>query len=163
MVRGRPSQSKVAALFSIRWDYRCVRGCGSSLRQLSVMRSLPAGVSWAPWLCFVWTWWGIFDSGSAVGKQTRTCLGVGDYFFPPRSSLNLAPTFFHTGEILGDMVASDWAVYYKVDVFIWPFIQEVHPLCSSCGIICMGMLLSAQRWLQPRNSTIIYFIRINLL
>lgn len=137
---------------SIRWNYRCVRGCALSLRHSCQSWGHFRRV-WAPWLCFAWTWWGIFDSGSAVGKQTRTRLGSGTIFLP--SSL-LSPScterFSTRRDFPEDMAASDRAVYWKVDAFIWPFIQGVHPPAGaerlSVGecVKCTGVVASA--WKQ---------------
>lgn len=62
--------------FSIRWNYRCVRG-GVLLLCASCQSWCHFPRVWAPLLCFVWTWWGIFDSAN---RETNKDV-VGHYFF----------------------------------------------------------------------------------
>lgn len=69
---------------SIRRNYRCVRGCAPSLRQPSVMMSLPAGCELRS--SALYGHGGGFLT-APVGKETRTCLGSGTIFFFIPSSL----------------------------------------------------------------------------
>lgn len=64
--------------FSIRWNYRCVRG-GVLLFRASCQSWGHFLRVWAPLLCFVWTWWGIFDSASR--ETNKDVVGHSFYLF----------------------------------------------------------------------------------
>lgn len=89
---------------SIRRNYRCVRGCAPSRRWLSVMASLPAGVSSVALLCMDMV--GDFWQHQSRNKQGRSW--VGNYSPPPPCLLT------HTSPVRSqcctdDLLAQDMA------------------------------------------------------
>lgn len=122
VVRGRPSLRRNCCLLSIRWNHRCVRGGAPCLLQLSVMTPLPAGGRSMELLCMDMV--GDFWQRQRCWETNKDVVGVGDYFFPPRSSLDLAQNTSQPSEISEDMSAWKWAVFWKVDVLILAFYPE---------------------------------------